>query len=217
MEKIFKLLALTLLASLGIICSLSSCSDNDDTTDNPNNNEEQNQNQEENNGYSSAYIQDIIKNNVSIESNYKDYTFTFVIKSKVKSKLPKAKVEYAVGHRTKDTNDETYSASVGDQAYYYSSYTNGEEETITIKNPFWYYYVFIDDNSNFGACSFYFSSYLALKEKGLSNLSPDEKDLYYGIVDILDDAEKEARKYYTPSVEIFIDNKSYNVKTYRIP
>lgn len=88
MEKIFKLLALTLLASLGIICSLSSCSDNDDTTDNPNNNEEQNQNQEENNGYSSAYIQDIIKNNVSIESNYKDYTFTFVIKSKVKSKLP---------------------------------------------------------------------------------------------------------------------------------
>lgn len=210
------------LFTLIIVCTISftlfSCgSDNDDTTDNPINNEEQTKDEEENNGNSSAYIQDIIKNNVSIESNYKDYTFTFVIKSKVKSKLPKAKVEYAVGHRTKDWNEETYNASVGDQAYYYSSYTNGEEETIAIKNPFWFYYEFIDVNNRFGGCSFYFSSYLALKEKGLSNLSQDEKDLYYDIVDILDEAEKEARKYYTPSIEILIDNKSYTVRTYSIP
>ena len=33
----------------------------------------------------------------------------------------------------------------------------------------------------------------------------------------VDEAEKEARKYYTPSIEILIDNKSYTVRTYSIP
>ena len=81
-------------------------------------------------------------------------------------------------------------------------------------------HVFIPASSYWGhrqICSFYFPYYLALKEKGLSNLSQDEKDLYYDIMDILDEAEKEARKYYTPSIEILIDNKSYTVRTYSIP
>ena len=64
---------------------------------------------------------------------------------------------------------------------------------------------------------FLFPLLFSPKRKRLSNLSQDEKDLYYDIVDILDEAEKEARKYYTPSIDILIDNKSYTVRTYSIP
>ena len=218
MEKFFKRLTITLLVSLGIICTFSSCGDDDDdTTKTPIYNEEQNQDEEEKDEHSTVNIQDIVKNNVSVIGYYQDFMFTFIIKSKVKSKLPNAKVEYGVGHlSTNSSNDEYYSCSVGDQAYYYSSYTNGDEETIIIKNPFWFYYV--DKNPELMTyCSMYHQYYLSLIEKGLSNLSESQIDLYNKLEAKLDDAEKEPSIYYTPRIEILIDNKSYPVREFRIP
>lgn len=165
----------------------------------------------------SVNIEEIVKNNVSVKATYSDFTFTFVITSTVKSKLPSYKVEYAIGHGLSYFKPETL-LSVGKDAYYYSSSMSGNTETVTFKNPFWFYFAFGElDKDKWAKCELYYKSYIALKEQGLSNLTSSEKDLYNDLNEYIGEYETEARKYYRPSVGVFINNRYYKVATYSIP
>lgn len=92
-------------------------------------------------------IERIVRDNVTVSRTYSDYTYAFVIKSKVKAKLPDANVSYGVGHNA-TFNQTTVNISVGNQAYYYSAGGSSNNETITFRNPFWFYYVFVEKDDD---------------------------------------------------------------------
>ena len=52
---------------------------------------------------------------------------------------------------------------------------------------------------------------------GLSNLTESEKALYNDINEAFTEYEYEVRRYYRPSVGVFVDDKYYKVATYSIP
>lgn len=165
----------------------------------------------------SVNIEEIVKNNVSVKATYSNFTFTFVITSTVKSKLPSHKVEYAIGHGLSFFKPETL-VSEGNDAYYYNLTKSGNTETVTFKNPFWFYYVCGEyDGDKWAKCEMYYKSYIALIEMGLSNLTESEKALYNDIIESFTEYEYEVRRYYRPSVEVLVDHKYYKVATYSIP
>lgn len=156
-------------------------------------------------------IERIVRDNVTVSRTYSDYMYTFVIKSKVKAKLPDANVSYGVGHNA-TFSQTTVNISVGNQAYYYSASGSSSNETITFRNPFWFYYVFVEEDDDKWALSeMYYSSYMALVNKGYSNLSSDERALYNNLVDYLEEYEKEATEYYRPAIYVCVNNKFYKV------
>ena len=165
----------------------------------------------------SVDIEEIIKNNVSVKASYSDYTFTFTITSKAKSKLPSYNVEYGIWHGVSFSKPDT-SVSIGSQAYYYSTSTNGDTETIVFKNPFWFYFVFGNtDKDKWTDCEMYYKSYIALANKGLSNLSSSEKSLYNDLVKSLNSYQTEAKTFYRPAIGVTVNSKFYKVSTYQIP
>lgn len=100
-------------------------------------------------------IERIVRDNVTVSRTYSDYTYTFTIKSRVKAKLPDANVSYGIGHHS-IYDQEIVNISVGNQAYYYSTSGPSSNETITFRNPFWFYYVFTDqdkENGRFPRCT----------------------------------------------------------------
>ena len=156
-------------------------------------------------------IERIVRDNVTVSRTYSDYTYTFVIKSKVKAKLPDANVSYGIGHHT-IYDQEIVNISVGNQAYYYSTSGPGSNETITFRNPFWFYYVFADqDREKWTVSEMFYNSYMSLANKGYSNLSSYEKELYNDMIDNLEEYEKEAKKYYRPVIYVCVNNKFYKV------
>lgn len=156
-------------------------------------------------------IERIVRDNVTVSRTYSDYTYTFVIKSKVKAKLPDANVSYGVGHNT-TFNQTMVNISVGNQAYYYSASGSSSNETITFRNPFWFYYVFVEkDDEKWTLSEMYYNSYMALVNKGYSNLSSDERALYNNLVDYLEEYDKEANEYYRPAIYVCVNNKFYKV------
>ena len=156
-------------------------------------------------------IERIVRDNVTVSRTYSDYTYTFVIKSKVKAKLPNANVSYGIGHHS-IYNQEIVNISVGNQAYYYSASGSSNNETITFRNPFWFYYVFVEkDDDKWTLSEMYYNSYMALVNKGYSNLSSDERALYNNLVDYLEEYDKEATEYYRPAIYVCVNNKFYKV------
>ena len=156
-------------------------------------------------------IERIVRDNVTVSRTYSDYTYTFVIKSKVKAKLPDATVSYGVGHNA-TFNQTTVNISVGNEAYYYSASGSSNNETITFRNPFWFYYVFVEkDDDKWTLSEMYYNSYMALVNKGYSNLSSDERALYNNLVDYLEEYDKEATEYYRPAIYVCVNNKFYKV------
>ena len=159
-------------------------------------------------------IGSIVKENVDVNCSYSDYAFTITFKSKLKSELPSAKIEYGVGH---GDLGGTEIVSLGSDAYHYSSHTSGNMETITITNPFWFYFIFNErDDDKSSICEAYYRAYLSLKEKGYSNLNSEEKDLYREATKELDKCEEEAKRYYSPSAQVSVNNKFYRLKRYKI-
>lgn len=57
----------------------------------------------------------------------------------------------------------------------------------------------------------YYNSYMALVNKGYSNLSSDERALYNNLVDYLEEYYKEATEYYRPAIYVCVNNKFYKV------
>ena len=156
-------------------------------------------------------IERIVRDNVTVSRTYSDYTYTFVIKSKVKAKLPDANVSYGVGHNA-TFNQTTVNISVGNEAYYYSASGSSNNETITFRSPFWFYYVFVEkDDDKWTLSEMYYNSYMALVNKGYSNLSSDERALYNNLVDYLEEYDKEATEYYRPAIYVCVNNKFYKV------
>ncbi len=162
-------------------------------------------------------VENLIQNNVSVTCFYSDYSFTFTIKSKLKSRLPYYDIDYGIGHGT--VFESAYiSVSLGKQAYFYSSSVSGDTETVTLKNPFWFYYVFINqDKEKWTLCERYYDSYMYLKEKGYSKLSSDEKNLYNEIINYLNECQKEVKYSYKPIIEVCVDNKFYPIQSFRMP
>lgn len=156
-------------------------------------------------------IERIVRDNVTVSRTYSDYTYTFTIKSRVKAKLPDANVSYGIGHHS-IYDQEIVNISVGNQAYYYSTSGPSSNETITFRNPFWFYYVFVEkDNDKWGLSEMYYDSYMALVNKGYSNLSSEEKALYRDLQDYLEEYDKEANEYYRPVIYVCVNNKFYKV------
>lgn len=193
-------------------------------TDEPNNDNSStsgssnsNSNTGSNNGQTQASVESLINSKVSASSSYKDFTFTFTIKSQLQSELPGSNIQFGVGHNS--TNGlSNISVSVGNQAYSYSSSSSGTQQTVTIKNPFWFYYLFTAPNSSKAATSEgYYNQYLALAAKGYYNLTSEEKELYNGANRILTDYEKDAKSYYKPTIYVVVDGKYYQLNSYRIP
>lgn len=197
------------------IITLAACGDDepgypDNKTDYPENNEKPNTPQD-------TDIKGIVSDNVSVRCSYSDYMFTFNIRSAVKSELPSRKIEYGIGHPSV-SNSTKESVSVGSQAYYYSISTNNGVDDVTFKIPFWFYFVFSSpDKEKWTLSEMYYASYCALKNQGLSNLSADEKQLYKDLTNYLNELQSEARIYYRPKVYVVVDNKFYNVGSFKIP
>lgn len=173
-----------------------------------------------NNQSENADIAGIISQSVSVSSSYSDYTLTVTISSKLKSQLQNSGIwtnpKYGIGH-AKSSYQSEISISFGSQAYYYNVVSKGDTETITIKNPFWFYYVFVDrDDDKWSMCEPYYNSYLALKSKGYSSLSSEEKDLYNEVTTYLNKCQSEARYNYYPTLYIDVNGKSYKIKEFHI-
>ena len=158
----------------------------------------------------------IIRNNISVEHSYSDYYITYTITSKLKkNKFKGHKIEYGVAHLGSNAIPEEVFFSVGNDAPYYEEICKGDIETITIKIPFWFYYVFVErDNEIWANCELYYRSYIALKEKGESTWYLEEKELYDDIVEALDRYDVKARPYYAPEVVCFIDGRDYFIKSF---
>ena len=170
-----------------------------------------------NGGQLNESIEELVEDNVYANCSYKDYTFTFTITSTLNDKLPTGRIQYGIGHATSSFSEEI-NVSVGNQAYYYSVSTSGKTETITMKNPFWFYNVFADtDKTKWTMCETYYNSYIALNNKGYNKLSSDEKGLYNNVVKYLNDCQKEAKEYYRPTIYVIVNNHYYKVKSYKIP
>lgn len=171
----------------------------------------------QNSDFSESSIEALINKSIYINSSYTDYTFTFTISSVLSNKLPSDVIEYGVGHCSTSFSEET-PVSVGDQAYYYSESSDGRSETIVIKNPFWFYYIFVDsDYEKWTTCEMYYNSYIELRRKGYNNLSRDEKQLYNEVTSYLDDCQKEVKRYYRPAIYVVVNSKFYKIKSYQIP
>ena len=184
--------------------------------ENPFQNENQGGSQQEGEQQSANY-EALIKDNVTVKCTYSDYMFTFTITSQLKSKLPHEKIEYGIGHFSTSFQPIT-NVSVGNQAYYYSSTTNGDTEVITFKNPFWFYYVFVDeDKDKWTHSEMYYASYCALINKGLSSLSTIEMSLYHDLSEYLDEYVDEVRPFYMPTAEVVINDRFYAIRGFRIP
>lgn len=169
------------------------------------------------NGVVDKNIQKIVESNVSVNSSFSDYISKFTITSRVKSELSGGYIQYGIGHRSKG-NQAQVAISIGAQAYSYSVKTYGNTETITIENPFWYYYAFVGkDSKKLSECTTYYNSYVALKNRGYNSLNPSEKELYNDITSILNDYLREVKSKYVQSIEVIYDNKYYTVDTYMIP
>lgn len=201
------------LIALAAIMLMVSCS-KDDEPNNPIDNDNPIQNQDP---IPSANIESIVKDNTSVNATYSDYMFTFTITSTIKEKLPSDAVKFGIEHLA-SFYQETVDVSVENQAYYYSKTTNGNKEIITFKNPFWFYYVATsEDKDKWAKSEMYYASYMALKNKGYSNLSSDEKSLYDKLIKYLNEYQSEAKRYYRPTICVLINNRFYNIKTYQIP
>lgn len=209
MNKLYKVVSLLIIASWGLI----SCGEDEpENLDNSQNGNET----ETSSKPSDSMIERIVRSNITCSASYSDYTFTFKIKSTVKSKLPSADVKYGIGHGT-ILGSTIENVSLESQVYDYSSSIKGDVESITITNPFWFYYVFTEtDKHKWAECEMYYKSYIALKDKN-SPLSSDEKDLYNSIKKILDEHVRDVKYSYKPSVYVCVNDKFYKLNTYHIP
>lgn len=150
-------------------------------------------------------IEEIIDDNVSVDAYYHDYTFTFYITSKIRGVLPTYYVQYGIGHTY---NASATTVSVGNQAYYYAASQSGSTENVTFENPFWYYYAFVNKDSNkLSECEMYYNSYVSLKNK--SSLTSSERDLLNTVIKYLNKYESEVKANYHPSVQIILNGHYY--------
>ncbi|MFG6391050.1 MAG: hypothetical protein K1V76_01895 [Candidatus Amulumruptor sp.] len=163
---------------------------------------------------SDTQIKALIRKHVTVRAAYSDYMWNFTITSTLHNALPDATIKFGIGHG--DIDGETQ-ISVGSQAYGYTSRYNGDNFEAKFVNPFWFYYIFgVDpsDGESATLCSMYYNSYNALKSQGYGNLSPEEKSLYNDLVRYLDEYERTADMYYSPSVYVQVNNKVYMFASY---
>lgn len=159
----------------------------------------------------------IVKNNVSTTASYEDYTATFIITSRLKSQLTNKSIEYGIGHKDIYNSKDVINNSVGNDAYYYSERETGNTEIITIKIPFWFYYVFVEkDESKWADCEAYYRAYIELKEKDVSKLASDEKSLYDTCIKYLNKYENEVKSYYKMAVQVVVNTNFITIAEYKI-
>lgn len=173
--------------------------------------------QKDDNSLSKAEIEKIVKANIDIKASYSDYVTTFVISSKIESKLPADyEVEYGIAH-TPATTVSKLPTTIGDECWQYSEANKGNTKTVTIKNPFWYYYCWGAENKTiFGTCALFMESYQSMKGKPLSGFSDSERELWDTINEDLNYYEAQAKKYYKQEIRVVINDIAYPVATYTI-
>lgn len=162
-----------------------------------------------------SQIKAMISQYVTVTARYSDYLWIFEIKSTLHKVMPDKRIQFGIGHG--DVNGTT-KVSVEYDAYGYTASTSGNTFIAKFENPFWFYYMFGTDSggSDAAMCEMYYASYKAVCNKGLSNLTAEERDLYNDLVEYLDDYERQANLFYTPSVQVCIDGKKfYTVAAYK--
>lgn len=162
-----------------------------------------------------ADLQNVVKENISCQCQYNNFTFNFTITSSLKSKYPSASIKYGVGHTTIDyKSGDKIEVTFGDENYNYSISSYGDTQTIKFKVPFWYYYYFTSATYDAGF-ELYYDSYIALSEK--SSLTAGEQELYDDIVDEFNYYQKDARNKYRPRLAVAVDSKTVLLDSYKIP
>ena len=188
----------------------------EDEPDNPWYHEEEEENPtipDDTDGEDRAEIQKLIKQHVSIRASYKEYAWYFHIESTLHKNLPDRKIQFGIGHGEIGYEE---SVSIENQAYEYSWTMNGNTKVMDFVNPFWFYFMWglPETDDRWSSADWYYKSYMALK--GKTDMFDDEKELFREIVEDLDEWEKEANRYYRPSIYVLIDEKYfYKVATYQ--
>lgn len=162
-------------------------------------------------------IDAIVRESVSVKGSYDKFTMNFEITSTLSSRLPGKQIRYGIGHDSASPK-VNLSVSVEEQAYYFSKKRDGKTDKITFKNPFWYYYIWVDhDGDKLAECQLYYSSFMALDQKGYSHLGKDDKEFYDDLFFLLSKYEKDAKYDYRVKVGVLVDGTWFPVYTYKIP
>jgi len=208
---------LSILLSLATVASLYSCGDKEDEPSLPNVNPDTENPSTGNPSTPSNTpdIKQIIQQNVTVKATYSDYMWTFQIESTLHNALPNDNIAFGIGHG--DVNGTTV-VSIENQAYKYTSRYNGNKKIMEFKNPFWFYYVFGMEQSEYSKncwteCEMYYASYNALRNE--TQLSQDQKNLLQSLKRYLNEYESDANLFYKPSIQVLINNKYYTVATYK--
>lgn len=207
-----------LLLSFLLLAGLGSCSDEPDY---PNDNESSwNDNESSSNDKEetpSVDIPKLIKEHVTVSATYTDYVWHFHIESTLHDALPGKKIQFGIGHG--DVNGTT-SVSVESQAYKYSSSMKNGVKIMDFENPFWFYYIFGQEESKenkdaWAECEIYYAAYLKLKNTNPKDLTEDEKNLMSDLPGYFRKYEKDADNYYKPTIQVLIDSHFYKIATYK--
>ncbi len=213
MKTLYKYLSLVLTALI-VGAFVAGCGDDEESLSGIDNSTNDGGNNSE--VYTDAQIKSLIKEHVSVEGTYRDYVWSFHIESTLHDKIADKTIRFGIGHG--DVNGST-SISLENQVYKYTSSNKDGVCLMDFINPYWYYYMFgrgssLSGADEVGGFDMYYRSYVALLNKGASNWSSDERDLYNGIIQMFEEYELVAKIDYTPSVQVCIDNKYYLVKQF---
>ena len=139
------------------------------------------------------------------------------VESTLHTALSESDVRFGIGHG--DVNGIT-SIHIEDEAYSYKSYRNGSKLIMDFLNPFWSYWGWGMENSKqtqqiWWECESSYASYLFLLDKPESELTSEEKAWLPKLKKQSNDYQREADRYYSPSLEVMIDNRrSYKIATF---
>ena len=170
--------------------------------------------QEENN------IKKVISENVVVTGEYSNYVWHFKITSTLHNVIKNQEIEFGIGHG--DVNGIT-TVSVGDQANIkplcskYVCRNSGNKFIAEFDIPFWLYYLFgmeypREDICN--ECAMYYVAYKNLLDTDPNGWTNDDKELCKDLMKYLDKYEKEAVRYYEPSVWVSVGSKNYMIKEF---
>lgn len=157
-------------------------------------------------------IEELIEKNVSVEYSYYDFIYHYKIKSTLHNVISDD-ITFGVGHG--EIDGEMNITTGASENEYYSGNTYIKE----IENPFWNYYLFgiyPADTEVAVQLGFYYGSYMAILNEDPSKWSDGEKEMYEFCEDFFDKYEREALKYYDPSIQVIIGDEHYEVEATEI-
>lgn len=148
----------------------------------------------------SSDLKNIVSKNVSVTAYYREYEWHVEFRSTHESALPGRQIKYEVGHGT-DYDDTYVTIESSHRPVVPSISYNGNTKIISMDYPLQFFFVALETikggnlEDTITYVEMYLASYKALKDKIANgeNLTKDERNLFNGLKEELDDFEREAR------------------------